>query len=34
MTSVYLDNKIKTIISDNKMKNNKTNFNNELKNFI
>jgi len=34
MTSVYLDNEIKIIISDNKMKNNKTNFNNELKNFI
>jgi len=34
MIDVYLDDKIKVVISDNKMKNDKTNFNNELKDFI
>jgi hypothetical protein len=34
MINVYLDDETKVVISNNKMKNNKTNFNNELKNFI
>jgi len=34
MTSVYLDDKTKVVISDNKIKNDKINFDNELKNFI
>ena len=32
--NVYLDDKIKVVISDNKIKNDKTNFDNKLKNFI
>ncbi len=31
---IYLDNRIKVVISDNKIKNNKTNFDNKLKDFI
>jgi len=34
MINVYLNHETKVVISNNKMKNNKTNFNNELKNFI
>ncbi len=34
MTNVYLDDKTKVVISDNKMKNNKLNFDNKLKDFI
>ncbi len=31
---MYLDNKTKVVINDNKIKNNKTNFDNKLKDFI
>jgi len=34
ITNVYLDDKTKVVISDNKIKNNETNFDNELKDFI
>ncbi len=34
ITRVYLDNKTKVVISNNKIKNNETNFDNKLKNFI
>jgi len=34
MIDVYLDNKTKVVISDNKIKNDKTNINNELEDFI
>jgi len=34
ITNVYLDNEIKVVISDDKMKNDETNFDNELKDFI
>ncbi len=34
MINVYLDDKTKVVISDNKMKNDETNFDNELKDFI
>jgi len=34
MTNVYLDDATKVVISDNKMKNDKVDFNNELKDFI
>jgi len=34
MTSIYLDDKTKVVINDNKIKNDKTNFDNKLKNFI
>ncbi len=31
---MYLDDKIKVVINNNKIKNNETNFDNKLKNFI
>ncbi len=31
---MYLDNETKVVINNNKIKNNKTNFNKKLKNFI
>ena len=34
ITNVYLDNKTKIVISNNKIKNDKINFNNKLKDFI
>jgi len=34
ITSVYLDDQTKVVISDNKMKNDEANFDNELEDFI